>query len=231
MKKKCYVIPSAICNCECFYCVNRFYGDSKNQYMDVLSEQFSATLEHLYRLGINYFEITGGGEPFLNDSIQDIVNLIRKQVPDSYIKLYTNGTIKKEIKGVQELNISTVHWLSEVLVDAYKNENKANLLEQLQFFYNPKEYKIRLSVPIYKGGIDCEEKAKQLIKMTEEYVDAYVFRPMSERTPNRKKLFVDFDITGDNIEVDRDFSCFSKITMWWTDNHLYDDWTRKRCIF
>lgn len=228
---KCYLVPSIICNSECFFCVSNTYTKSETQFMGVNTDQFCNTLNYFKNLGIKKFEITGGGEPYLNENLQDIVDCIRMQIPDSYIKLYTNGIIKKRITGIQELNISTVHWKSEVLVDVYKNERKGNLIEQLMYFYNPEEYLLRLSIPIYRGGIDSVEKARELIRLTKKYVNGYVFRPLLERTPNREELYIDFDIEDDIVEVDRECSCYSKIYLWWTDNHIYDGWSRKNCIF
>ena len=230
INNKCYIVPSTKCNADCFFCVNKSYDYQEKIFMDPKSDQFYTTLHFIDGLGIKKFEITGGGEPFLNKDLQDIIDNIQTYISDARIKLYTNGIIKREISHIQELDISTAHWDNNVLVDVYKNSDKANLLEQLKFFYNPDKYRIRLSVPIYKGGIDCTDKAEELINRTKPYVDSYVFRPLLERTPNRDDFYVDFNIVGDNIEVDRECSCYSRICLWWTDNHIYTDWNRKNIL-
>lgn len=195
--------------------------------MDCMEPMFEKILEYLKNTGVRYFELTGGGEPFLNRNLQDIVDKIRMAVPDAFIKLYTNGSIHKDIFGIDELDISTVHWEKEEINRIYKTLEQRNLMSDLEFFYHPDRYKIRLSVPIFKGCIDNREKACKLISMTRNYVDRYVFRPLLEKTVDYDKWFVDFEISGNDIEVDRECSCFSKVLLWWTDNRLYRDWALK----
>lgn len=198
--------------------------------MDNTQESFYNVLEHMRQEHIKYFELTGGGEPFLNIRLQDIIDEIRKYIPDAFIKLYTNGSIHRNVSNIDELDISAVHWNPIALNAVYKTSPERDLLEELKLFYHPEEYKIRLSVPIYKGGIDNKIKAERLIMETQKYVDRYVFRPMLEKTPDYEQLYVDFNIEGENVEVDRECSCFSKVLLWWTNNKIYTDWELKRCL-
>lgn len=226
--KKCYVVPTEkICNANCFFCITEQNHYCKKDFLDSTEIQFQKTLEQLNRNKIKYFEVTGGGEPFLNEGLQSIIDKIREYISDAYIKLYTNGSIHREIIGINELDISTVHWENNKINEVYQTTPPRDLLSDLKFFYHPERYKIRLSVPIFKGGIDSKEKAQKLIKVTEKYVDEYVFRPLLEKTANYDKMYVDFEFSGENIEVDRECSCFSKVLLWWTDNHIYMDWELK----
>lgn len=223
--KKCYVIPTEqACNAKCFFCITKQQQYGKRDFLDSEQPQFLRTLDFLYRHGINSFELTGGGEPFLNPQLQSIIEKIKCFIPDAYLKLYTNGSIHKDIKGIDELNISTVHWETGIINAVYQTDRPRDLLTDLEFFYHPDRYKIRLSIPIFKGGIDNKDKAEQLIAVTKRYVDRYVFRPLLEKTPNYDEMFVDFDISGEGIEVDRECNCFSKVCLWWTDNQLYGNW-------
>lgn len=231
MLKKCYVIPTEkLCNANCFFCITKQFAYCKGDFIDSRNPQFQQTLEQLARREIKYYEITGGGEPFLNDQLQDIIDSIRNRISDAYIKLYTNGSIHKNIKGINELDISTVHWDIEKVNAVYKTKIPRDLLSDLRFFYHPEKYDIRLSVPIFKGGIDNEHEAKELIRVTDKYVNRYVFRPLLEKTDNYQKLYVDFEFLGENIEIDRKCSCFSKVLLWWTDNNLYADWELREKI-
>ena len=78
-------------------------------------------------MGITRFEITGGGEPFLNDNLSYIVNTIKEIIPNSYIKLYTNGFILKEAGNIDELDISLVS--DDDSINMMQDENLKNEIE------------------------------------------------------------------------------------------------------
>lgn len=227
--RKCYVIPTQrLCNAKCFFCITKQNSYNKCEFLDFKNQEFQETLELLAEQGIRNFEVTGGGEPFLNTSLQEIIDKIRNQIPSAYVKLYTNGSIHRDIYGIDELNISTVHWDRILINKIYQTPSIRDLMSDLKFFYHPEKYDIRLSIPIFQGGIDNKVKAERLIELTKDYVNSYVFRPLLEKTPEYQEKYVDFKISGKGIEVDRKCSCYSDVLLWWTDNQLYADWELKK---
>ena len=56
---------------------------NKCEFLDFKNQEFQETLELLAEQGIRNFEVTGGGEPFLNTSLQEIIDKIRNQIPSA----------------------------------------------------------------------------------------------------------------------------------------------------
>jgi MoaA/NifB/PqqE/SkfB family radical SAM enzyme len=225
MKKKCYIIPvQKACNLNCRFCSTKFYNYSSNHEFLQINEDFYKNIQTLKGLGINYFEITGGGEPFLNTRLQDMIDILRNEFSGAYIKLYTNGRIHKAVKGIDELDISVVHWDSDIINDICRYKDETPMPRHLEYFREQGDYIIRISVPMFKEGIATREDALELIKRTNLYADKYVFRPMNEFTPDREEIASDFSLDMDNVEVDTDFCCCNRILLWFSDNVFYSRW-------
>jgi molybdenum cofactor biosynthesis enzyme MoaA len=223
-KIKCYAVPvQKACNLRCFFCSTNIYLYNKKELMEI-DEVFFDTITLLKQKAINCFEITGGGEPFLNPNLQEILCQIRKNFPDSYIKLYTNGRIRKLFDYVDELNISVIHWNAERVHDICNESGSFNLIEMLSFFRKNFFGKIRLSIPMLKQAIANAEDAKYLVGITQRYVDQYVFRPMNTFVPNYDFMATFFDLDVPNVEIDKDFCSCNEIDLWFSDNHLYKKW-------
>lgn len=225
MQNKCYVVPTkSVCSANCVFCITkkRKYNDYK-EFIEIDSK-FEDNLHLLMKKNIKRFEITGGGEPFLNNNLQQIIDKIRNSSPDVFIKLYTNGNMQKKINGIDELNISVTHWDSDINNSFMNFNNRTNVMSNIEFFGLDRTYKLRLSVPLLRGGIDSPEKAKELIDRTKEWVDSYVMRPLFENTHGREKYFVDFEFHHPDVELDRNCSFDDDVILWWTDNEIYAKW-------
>lgn len=230
MIDKCYVIPvQNKCNCNCVFCISKTRNYDKEQEFLKCDNKFKDNIKLLKKRGIRKFEITGGGEPFLNKNLKDIVNSIKDIIPDSYIKLYTNGFILKYAGNIDELDISVVSDDSEVNLKYMLNKSRLRLMEKLKYFR--KVYptiKIRLSVALIKGAIDSRNKLDTFIQTTNKYVDEYVVRTLYPHTPNREELFVDFEYENEKVVMERenDVKCFDGLILW-SDNEFYKNWYLK----
>lgn len=224
MKEKCYIIPvQRKCNCSCVFCISKSRNYNKNEEFLQCDERFIKNIYQLKKNGITRFEITGGGEPFLNSSLQQLIYTIKVVIPDSYIKLYTNGNILKKIEGIDELDISVISDDIDIN-NKFMHGNNITLNEKLQFFRS-NDIKIRLSIPLIKGGIDDILKLKKMIDSTSMYVSEYVVRTLYPHTLNLDKLYIDFNFEDNRviIERDNDVSDFYGYILW-SDNNIYSDW-------
>lgn len=224
MKEKCYIIPvQKECNCSCLFCISKSRDYNKNEHFLKCDDRFIKNIYQLKQNGIKRFEITGGGEPFLNSSLQQLIYVVKMIIPDSYIKLYTNGNILKKIDGIDELDISVVS--NDIGINnKFMHGNNITLDEKLKFF-NDNNIKIRLSIPLIKGGIDDVVKLREMIDSTSIYVSEYVVRTLYPHTLNLEKLYVDFKFDDNRVIFERnnDVSDFYGHILW-SDNNIYSDW-------
>ena len=234
MINKCYIIPvEKLCNADCKFCISK--SRNYNSGVDFLSinSKFVESLELLNKRGIKKFEITGGGEPLLHDRIETIIYLIKTIIPDSYVKLYTNGIIFKDVNLVDEINISNVHHHFKIN-DKFMGLNEGTTLEEKLIHFNNFDAKIRVSIPIIKGAIDSPSELYDLIDDTKFDVDLYVLRTLYPGCPNYDELFTSFDFEHDKVIFERDnnVSDFSSIILW-SDGNLYTDWNldKKRYMY
>jgi molybdenum cofactor biosynthesis enzyme MoaA len=159
--------------------------------------------------GIDDFEeveITGGGDPLLHKDIQEIINLFRGK----YVKLYTEGFLLKEISGIDELNLSRVHWNSSINNFFYRSKLQNELDETLNF-YRPKVGKIRMQTILIKGAIDSIEKIKEFVTIYENKVDIFMFRELFPACSLEKDKFVGyFDFSHPKVMFDRTLDSYSR---------------------
>lgn len=224
LSPKCYVIPTQkACNCNCNFCISKVRNYNKDTEFLQVNNNFIENIYNLKKHEINRFEITGGGEPFLNKNLQELISTIKRIIPDSYIKLYTNGNILKDIHDVDEIDISVVHNDTDINKQ-FMNGNDLTLEEKINFF-RKKVPKLRLSIPLIKGGIDSKEKLNNLINNTKEKVDEYVVRTLYPGTPNLEELYLDFDFSFNKVVIERqnDFTSFDGLILW-SDNQFYNSW-------
>lgn len=221
---KCYIVPTQkLCNCNCLFCISKSRNYNKEKEFLEVDDEFIENIYKLKKHGITKFEITGGGEPFLNNNLSNIVMSIKKIIPDSYIKLYTNGNILKKINGVDEIDISIVS--NELVVNKkFMNSNNIGLIDKLKFFKDD-NVKLRLSIPLIKGAIDNKNKLNKFIDETKLYVDEYVVRTLYPGTRNINDLYVDFPYERDKVIMERDNNvCNSSDIILWSDNNFYNSW-------
>ena len=221
---KCYIVPvQKSCNCNCTFCISKTRNYDKEEELLMVDDRFIENIYTLKKHGVTRFEITGGGEPFLNKNLEEIVFTIKKIIPNSYIKLYTNGNILRKIKGVDEIDISVVS--DDIVINnRFMNGNNISLIDKINFF-KEENIKLRLSIPLIKGAIDTKDKLKQFINTTHDYVDEYVVRTLYPNTPNMNDLYVNFDYETKKIimEKSNDVGDFDGIILW-SDNKFYTNW-------
>lgn len=221
---KCYIIPTQkACNCDCNFCISKSRKYNKDTEFLEVSDKFIENIHSLKKHGVKRFEITGGGEPFLNKNLEEIIFAIKRIIPDSYIKLYTNGNILKKISGIDEIDISVVSDDIDTN-NKFMNGNNIELIDKIKFFKD-KNIKLRLSIPLIKGGIDNEDKLKKLIDKTDKYIDEYVVRTLYPKTLNIEKLYVDFNYCDSRVimEKNNDVNNFNGLILW-SDNEIYNNW-------
>jgi MoaA/NifB/PqqE/SkfB family radical SAM enzyme len=84
--------PSNICNLKCDYCFWKNTNYSNKNRKDVMRlEEYDALFREMQNLGIRKLSISGGGEPFLDQRMPDILNLARKY--NLEVRIVTSGTI------------------------------------------------------------------------------------------------------------------------------------------
>lgn len=227
MTNKCYVIPTQkVCNADCTFCISKVRNYNKACEFLHVDDTFTDTIQMLARRGVNRFEITGGGEPFLNSELDSIVQTIKRLVPNSYIKLYTNGRILKAIPGIDELNISVATLDKDTNDQIMGGVDKTSLIEKIEFFRNSNPgMKIRLSIPLLKGGIDTPRKLDEIINATKKYGITYVVRTLYPHSINRDESFVDFPYENELVTMERDNGVddFDGLILW-SDGKIYSNW-------
>jgi wyosine [tRNA(Phe)-imidazoG37] synthetase (radical SAM superfamily) len=231
MFKKCYVIPTRMaCNADCVFCSSRFReaefaGLPEHMAVDA---DFSRVLHSLTSEPVLKYEITGGGEPFLNRHLQAIVNSIKSALPSAYLKVYTNGHIFRRIEGIDELNISVAHWDTSLNNAIFRLHQPRNIFSVLDFFSPERTYKLRLSIPMIKGGIDDPAKAREMIDKTCLHVDGYVLRPLFPFTPQRADYDGEFHIDDPRVELDYGACGHDNVLLWMPNNKTYRGWNLAR---
>ena len=234
MGSKCYIVPiQKSCNCDCVFCISKTRKYNKKQSVLKCDKKYIGNIKALKEMGIKRFEITGGGEPFLNDKLVDLINKIKEIIPDSYVKLYTNGFILKEVGNIDELDISIISNDDNVNRKYMLNKVDVSLVNKLEYFR--KRYpliKLRVSLVLLKGAIDTKEKLDNFIKNTNNYVDEYVVRTLYPDTPFKDALYVDFEYEHEKVVFERDncACCFEGIILW-SDNKFYNSWNLDKEIY
>ena len=232
MWNKCYLLPTLYkCNAECIFCSTKTYDYNNKKDFLSPSIKFRHNMMALHEEGIRYFEITGGGEPFLNADLPKLINIIKDVIDEPFIKIYTNGSMLNLIPQINEINISRVHW-DETINEKFMGIKFKNPLREIVHFYKEQGIsRVRLAIPLLRGGIDTREKLDTFIEKTNEYIDGYVVRPLSPRTRNLHKYYIEFKYSRLNVNMDFDFSCLEPALILGTNNKFYSDWELKNEIF
>lgn len=236
MLDKCYIIPvQNTCNCDCTFCISKSRIYNKKEELLKVDNKFIKNIKLLKRRNIKKFEITGGGEPLIHPNIELIVSIIKEIIPDSYIKLYTNGFILKTIKGIDEVNLSIVSNNDEINALFMNPKNNIPFNQRVMYFReNYLSSKLRLSIPLIKGGVDTIEKLDTLIKNTVQIVDEYVVRTLYPHSLLYNDSYVDFPINNKKViyEKDNNVSDFDGLILW-SDNQIYKDFNldKKRYLY
>lgn len=219
---KCYIIPSFICDSDCWFCISKTRNFSSFPKKLMVNETFINNIDLLARRGIKKFEITGGGEPLLNNNLQDIINIIKAKIPDAYIKLYTNGNTKNHLIGINEFNISVSHY------DDNKNNNimgkeQVPLMEKLEFWHKlalNNGAKLRVSLAIQSIGINSPDALRKFIEKTDMFVDEYVVRTLYSGPITGG--YVDFEYNDKRVKWERDNVTSNEMLVMSTNGLFYN---------
>ncbi|MFE9188394.1 radical SAM protein [Micromonospora sp. NPDC007208] len=234
---KCYVIPVAkVCNAACVFCATEVYNP-KNE-IEVMDESNLAPIAStLVSAGVTRFEVTGGGEPTLHPRLAGI--LASLQGTGAMIKLYSNGARLPVGTHVDELNISRCS------IDPEQNQQLMRLRQGSEDIRvvvgRARDHgfrRIRLSVPIIRGGVETLPDALSFMDYCGDIVDAIVFRPLYPATPDKTNrdplsgdtwlgLMPEFHKAGTTVEIEVDQEgCFraSQLILS-SDLRLFKEWT------
>jgi wyosine [tRNA(Phe)-imidazoG37] synthetase (radical SAM superfamily) len=132
-------------------------------------------------------EITGGGEPTLHPEINDIISLFKGK----YRKIYTNGFLLKHLPEFEEVNISRIHWDSNINKIFYRSIFQNDLNDVIDH-YKLIAQKIRIQTILIKGALDTKEKIMEFIEKYEDKVDTFMFRTLFPKCKLEKDKFVPY---------------------------------------
>lgn len=198
-----YIIPvKKVCNASCSFCY------MKEKPVTNLPEFIDINKLKIVLLSItdniDEVEITGGGEPTLHKNIIEIVDLIRDIFPKTYIKMYSNGIILKKFNNLNELNLSRIHYNTDLNNKTMCIKVKNNELIDILTFYRPIVDKIRIQTILYKNLIDSSEKALEYINKYESLVDVFMFRTLFPKCSLDKQNYVHyFEINHPKVKIDK----------------------------
>ena len=225
---KCYIFPTVnVCNCNCKFCISKTRDFSGFPNFLSFNDKFKENINILAAKGINKFEITGGGEPLLNKDIQKFIDYIKFKIPDSYIKLYTNGYSKIIPERIDEINVSISSYDDNINRN-FMGINTGVSVKDIVDTYSKLKCKKRLSLVVFKGGIDSPKKLDELINKTSYCFDEYVVRTIYNGTPEYESLYTNFDYDSDKVVWERDNTgTASNNLILATDNNFYGDFCLK----
>lgn len=207
LPQKVYIIPvKKACNANCTFCISKETASNKVQeVMDltdkVVLSNFQQSLARVQQMGINKVEVTGGGEPFLNRQLQDIINQVKTVLPNSFVKLYSNGFLLKPFFGVDELNISRSHHDSTINNKIYKSRHQNDLKAALTYF-RPLVPKLRVCTVMLKGIMDSKEEYQSMIDHLDGLVDEFVLRPLIPEKVSCLPMQANFTIDHPLVKTD-----------------------------
>lgn len=235
---KLYIVPVATaCNAACVFCATTTYAPPTNPEMAAV-ERLLASAGVVAQLGVNRFEITGGGEPSLHPSLGLLVRELRRRYPESRIKIYTNGSrVGQYLRYVDDVVIS------RCAVDPAENQELMRiaggspglslLVDSIRAITDAR---VRLSVPLLRGGIDSADRAVSMARQCMGLVDGLVLRPLYPATPGLDALDPRIDLSllrkslesagfdDDYVEIDQ-WGCFrARSIILGADGKLYGDW-------
>lgn len=183
------------CNADCTFCITEEakLHPSFSAVKEWLTAENTATFcQQFFKLHLKELEITGGGEPFLNPNLQQILNHFKATWPDLKVKIYTNGFLLKPLYGLDEVNISRAHDDTLKNNEVFRTKHPIDLSKSIAFF-RPLTRTLRVQVPLMRGYIDTPEAAAALIER-HPLVDQFVFRPLFSKVAREKDKYVNFPV-------------------------------------
>jgi MoaA/NifB/PqqE/SkfB family radical SAM enzyme len=243
--RKAYLIPvKKACNARCWFCATSVYNPRASEEM-LATTRLPQVLELLDIGGVERIEVTGGGEPTLHADLAGICRLVTEYLPESKIKLYTNAARARDIPLVDEVNVSRVSWDSETNQRIMGIAGGSpDLKEVARIVRACGTERLRLSVPLMRGGVEDWDSLQSMARRAEGVFDGIVFRPLYPATPQRTVLepagssswwreSIDrLSNEGLCLEVELDeLGCYrSAQVILASDGRLYSDWSMSRYV-
>lgn len=236
--EKLYIVPVATaCNAACIFCATTTYAPPAKPEMAAV-ERVLASAGVAADLGVNRFEITGGGEPSLHPRLGFLIGELRRRHPASRIKIYTNGSrVGQYLRYVDDVVIS------RCAVDPAENQRLMRIVGgspklslMVESIRAVTDARIRLSVPLVRGGVDTAHRAVNMALLCRDLVDGLVLRPLYPATPGLKTLDPSIDLSvlrhslmcagfdDGVVEID-EWGCFrAHSIILGADGNFYGDW-------
>ena len=181
------ISESGTCNRSCSFCPRsaKDFVDKKEFITNELHEKLCKELQELnYKGTIRY---SGFVEPMLDKNIYNLINMVRRFLPDSNVEMVTNGD-PLNLKRLEKLFQSG---LNRILISAYDGKEDADRLESLcksanlsseqyivrhRYYSEEKDFGITLS---NRSGLmeNAEFKIKSLAEPLKKpcYIPSYTF--------------------------------------------------------
>ena len=181
------ISESGTCNRSCSFCPRsaKDFVDKKEFITNELHEKLCKELQELnYKGTIRY---SGFVEPMLDKNIYNLINMVRRFLPDSNVEMVTNGD-PLNLKRLEKLFQSG---LNRILISAYDGKEDADRLENLcksanlssdqyivrhRYYSEEKDFGITLS---NRSGLmeNAEFKIKSLTEPLKKpcYIPSYTF--------------------------------------------------------
>jgi len=121
------ISESGTCNRTCSFCPRSApdFEDKKEFISNLLHEKLCLELKELnYKGTIRY---SGFVEPLLDKNIYNLINMVRKYLPESNVEMVTNG----DPLNLKRLNKLFENGLNKILISAYDGKEDAKKLEDL----------------------------------------------------------------------------------------------------
>jgi len=224
---KLYILPvTYACNSNCTFCITKANAKEKgllNLPKEMNMTRFQESIQIVKsKIPIEKIEVTGGGEPFLCNNLTEMLPLLRNLFPETYIKLYTNGFVLKEITGIDELNISRAHWDSDINYKFFRSQQQNDLQDVLKYYRSQVKY-LRVSIPMLKGAIDKPSDLETMIDKMGYLVDQFVVRDLFEGTKNHLD-YCNFNFNHPKVKIETTDVVENYNLVIPSDGNLYNKW-------
>src|SRR3989344_7961930 len=220
--RRLYLVPvREACNANCTFC---YMDEKKIDYKKPQLIPFDKLEEAVktIRSKFNQVEITGGGDPTLHPKLSEIVNLFH----DSYRKMYTNGFFLPNLPPFEELNLSRVHWNSDLNNLFYRSRWQNDIGDAIDH-YRTIVKKIRIQTVLLKGAIDNKEKLLDFVSRYEHKVDVFMFRTLFPKCSLEKDKIVRYEdvfVEHPKVVFDKTLDDYSRSLYFiGTDCKVYDN--------
>jgi radical SAM protein with 4Fe4S-binding SPASM domain len=135
------ISESGTCNRSCSFCPRSAanFVDKKEFITNTLHEKLCIELKELnYKGTVRY---SGFVEPMLDKNIYNLINMVRKYLPESNIEMVTNG----DPLNLKRLKKLFEHGLNKILISSYDGKEESQKLEDLcvEANLNEKQYIVR----------------------------------------------------------------------------------------